>query len=109
MIKRGLLVLHTRISQVLEKLNHTGDPQMMSLQQRNSADISVQILQIRVFKVRATRVELHHFCQVFHAAIMHIRPGQLDVTQCWSLKGTIHSHTITSMSKVATTTFKPNS
>ena len=51
MVKWRLLVLHTGVCQMLEKLDQIRNPQVVAMQRRDTADISVQILQVRMFKI----------------------------------------------------------
>ena len=95
MVEGRLLVLHARVRQVLKKLNQVCDPEVVPVERRNSADISVQILQIRMLKVCTANIELNYFGQVLHAARVHVGTGQFNVAEGRCLESTVHSHAIT--------------
>lgn len=74
MVEWCLLELNALVCQVHHEFNERRLISFISLQFRNSADVWIQILYVRILEICSASIELDNFQQILAAAVMETRP-----------------------------------
>lgn len=84
MIKGRFLPAHSLVSQREEKGLEVA---FLLLGEMLGKDKGAEVF--AVLDVAAAIVKFDDFLQAFHAAVMHVRAGQFDISEGWYLEGTL--------------------
>jgi hypothetical protein len=88
-VEGSCLVFDSGVCEVQHEFDDSGHACGISLKFRDTIDIRIEVIEIGVEEVCPAGIELHDLFKRLHATIVHVGPGEFDVSQCGCFEGTV--------------------